>query len=160
MTESARKTASLMEELPNADDAEIAEKLMTCGIAEAEAHELILFVPLAFGRYAFRNSGATFSSHFALVAYGRVIAKLPLSEEPAFNSAWKAATEFFNNPEGHNYLAIAGRSAEIRAINEALHKGSEVKNLLLSDPLVSLPLRTLRSKPSLWRTIRWLLGAD
>ncbi|HEV7226148.1 MAG TPA: hypothetical protein VGN42_25800, partial [Pirellulales bacterium] len=130
MISSAATTASLMEQLPDADNEILIARLMESGIAESEAHELIAFVPLAFGRYAFRNSGVAFSSYFALVRDGRHIARLPLSGESIFNSAWETAKEFFENPQGHNYLAIAGRSAEVRGINEAFKKGSKAENLL------------------------------
>jgi hypothetical protein len=60
MISSAATTASLMEQLPDADNEILIARLMESGIAESEAHELIAFVPLAFGRYAFRNSGVGF----------------------------------------------------------------------------------------------------
>lgn len=147
MATNAAKTAALMEQMPEADDDALEARLTESGITKSEAHELIVFVPLAFGRYAFRNSGATFSSYFSLVRDGRIVARLPLSREPAFNSGWEAAEEFYANPGGRHYLAIAGRSGEIRGINKALKQGSKIENLLFGDPLVMLPLR----KASIWQ---------
>jgi hypothetical protein len=149
-----------MEALPDATDDEIAAALMSDGIVESEAHELLCFVPIAFGRYAFRDSGVTFSACFALHRNGRVISRLPFSAEPVYNSAWAVAKELFDNSNGHNFLAIAGRSAEIIGINGLFNKGSKAENIVLSDPMVSLPLRSVPRKGSIWGRIRWLLGAE
>jgi hypothetical protein len=160
MTESVKKTAMLMEELPDADEGEIIARLMATSIAESVAHELVTFVPMAFGRFAFRDSGVTFSRLFALHRNGRIVARQPLSGEPVYNSAWAVAREFFENSDGHTYLAIAGRSAEVRAINGLFEKGSRAENIVLSDPLVSLPLRETCQRASIWRTVKWLFGVE
>lgn len=157
MTASVREAARIIERMPNAEDAAIVARLIESGLNELDAHDCIAFIPLAFARYMLRNSPVKFSPCFLLQENPRRGERLLLSNEPGYMASYTLAEEVFNDPQGRDFMAIAGRSAELQGINSLLQRGSRMEDIALTDVLLSLPLRKTREPMSIWYTIKSLI---
>jgi hypothetical protein len=136
---------------PDVDEDEILERMISGGIDRQMAVQLVVLLPLAYGREVLSDTGVLFSDFYVYLnepGRGRLSA-LPL---------WAEAVEFTKqDPEAA--FPIASRSREIRAANEGLNDGQTL------DTLVWGPVAFLRRfepipgveatarKPSWWRQI-------
>lgn len=124
---------------PDGDDETIADALTQSGLEQYRVFELLIWVPMAFGRAVLEGLDFKLPDMFQLMsADGRKFTRLPLADEPVYVEAHRIALA------GHglarpDFLAIAGRSAEFKAVNDALLKGSELKNLVPSEPVIDFP---------------------
>jgi hypothetical protein len=123
---------------PQADDEAVVNALKEAGIGEYRAFELVLWVPMAFGRAVLERPDFKLPSTFQLMASdGQKFLRRRFSDEPVYVEAHRIATALAE--PGFSFLVIGGRSAEFQAVNEALLKGSELKNLVPAEPVVSFP---------------------
>lgn len=109
---------------PDWDDGRIEQDLCQRGIEPGLAQELVSFAPMAFGREFVQQLGVKCSDlyHMFNLADGSE-RELPLANEIAF--AWaKAMIGLYRTTERNEIFGlIAGRSAELNAVNNALHGG-------------------------------------
>ena len=136
---------------PDLDEDEILERMISGGIDGQIASQLVVLLPLAYGREVLSDTGVLFSDFYVYLnepGRGRLSA-LPL---------WAEAVEFAKqDPEAA--FSIASRSPEIRAANEALKDGQTLDTLVWGPVAFrwrfeQIPgLEGSVKKPSWWRQI-------
>lgn len=126
---------------PDVDDAAIVNALKEAGIGEYRAFELVLWVPMAFGRAVLEGPDLRLPPTFQLMrSDGQKLTRRRFADEPVYVEAQRIATTLAAGEFPRNdFLAIAGRSAEFKAVNDALLKGAALKNLVPAEPVVSFP---------------------
>jgi len=129
-------------EHPDSADEKIEDALLQQGVQRGLAQELILFVPLAFGRAVVEELGVKCCDLFQLHNLDSGTEhELPLANELAYVWA-KAMIGLYRTPERNNIFGlIARRSAEVDAINNALNSGVPAESLsesAIGPPIVYL----------------------
>ncbi len=126
---------------PDADDEAIADSLTRSGLEQFRAFELLIWVPMAFGRAVLEGPDFRLPGTFrSMSPEGQKMTRRRLADEPVYVEARRIATEVGREKFSKNtFLAIAGRSAEFKAVNDALLHGSELKNLQPAEPVISFP---------------------
>jgi hypothetical protein len=129
------------------------------GVPASLAAEVVAFVPIAFGRALLDGMAVEFSPEYATpgTAAGRTAG--PLADHPVYAAAAARAAEMLARQEGRGaFVDTAVWSAELAAVNEALHAGSDPANLVAGPPLVTLPTEDAPADPparrSWWRPRR------
>src|SRR5437764_1101089 len=118
---------------------EIFQRLLDGGIDRRVAVQLVILLPHAYGRAELDGCGVLFSNEYICLDEGaEPCRKGWLDDLPLWREAIAfARQEVSNGVSGEALLAVAGRSAEINAINKAFHNGKKVQNLVCG-PMVSL----------------------
>ncbi|MBB2913123.1 hypothetical protein FHS43_004421 [Streptosporangium becharense] len=106
-------------------DEEVWERLTGAGVEPWLAERLLLFLPMAYTRRLLPDV----SYPDGLVTPG---GRVSLSAEPVFVAASGRA----QRADRGEVERIAVRSSEFRAINHALHTGSELSDLMLGEPML------------------------
>jgi hypothetical protein len=127
---------------PGWDDDRVERVLRGRGVDSVLAQELVSFAPLAFGREIVQELGVRCSDLYRLhnLADG-LETELPLVGEMAY--AWaRAMVGLYRTAERNEvFKRVAGRSAELNAVNNALHGGvtaEELRESTLGPTLVYL----------------------
>jgi len=142
-----------MQKYPDTDEKELIPSLVKCGEVESLALELIVFVPLGFGRALMKRIGARLKETYSVYTDSRHSKSYPLHDSPIYCEAYRMAEDIYEGRiRGINFLAIAGRSPEVRGLNEALNKGSDPKNLVFGEPFMYRPQL---KKPLWWDFWDW-----
>jgi hypothetical protein len=111
--------------------------LITSRIPSADHERIIEFLPLAFARDLMATMGVSFSDEYIrLDAEGQERLRANLADEPWFVESQKLAPEVMAQMGSDAFMAIAGRSAELDAVNQALHAGSQPADLILGPPVM------------------------
>lgn len=136
----SRAVARMIERAGDPDD-QIQPVLAADGADPREVQALLAYVPLAFGRAALRELPVQFADT-AIVREGRDDEGVEtlLSGEPIFaQAAWLAdrALEGATLTQDE-FLAVAMRSAEVHAVNNAMMGGADARDLVVSPPVVTL----------------------
>ncbi len=136
----SRAVARMIERAGEPDD-EIRPVLAADGADPREVQALLAFVPLAFGRAALRELPVRFASTAVVRdSHEAEGVETLLSEEPVFaQAAWLAdqALEGATLTQDE-FLAVAMRSAEVHAVNDAMMGGADAGDLVVSPPIVTL----------------------
>jgi hypothetical protein len=111
-------------------DEEVLDRLRRLGVAPWLAMRLLVFLPLAFGRVLAPQ--ASYADTYTDTDGAGGGQQRPLAEEPVF----AAAVERARYGSRVELERIGYRSAEIDAINQALHNGSQLADLVLSPVVV------------------------
>jgi hypothetical protein len=109
---------------PQWDDGQIEQEMVRRGVAAALAEECVTFTPMAWGRDVVEQLGIECSPLFRLRStIDGTERDLPLTDEFAY--AWaRAMIGLYRTPERNEvFKLVAGRSAELDAVNNALHGG-------------------------------------
>jgi hypothetical protein len=109
---------------PDWDDARIEKKLRAQVIDPGLAEDLVAFAPLAFGRDVIQQLGVKYSDQYKLHSLtDGTTREMSLGNELAY--AWaRAMIEVYRTPERNElFKFVCNRSAELAAINSALHAG-------------------------------------
>lgn len=112
----------------------IIDYLAQHDIDPSVCEELIRFLPIVFGRHMLSDTSITFSDEYIrFQADGTITSKGKLSDI----GLYVAACDFISthHVERDVYLAVALRSPEVDAANNALHGGAKFNNLV-SGPVV------------------------
>jgi len=131
--------------LKEASDAEICAELRSRGEDPVEVEKSVALVPLAFGRVILEPMRVRVCD-YALVPNpdSKGSAEIVLLDEPIFAAALAYARDA--RAKGlmtrDEYLAVAGRSAELDGVNQALNAGSKPEDLVLGPPLLFLSPET------------------
>jgi len=83
-----------------------------------------------------RSSGIQFSETYFLRSELRVEEEKYFSDESFFQEAVAVAKSKSGLSSGDFFLAVAGKSAEFRAVNNALNAGSCLEHLVLTPPVI------------------------
>jgi hypothetical protein len=132
-------TSSLdvFQDSPEASDSLLVEKLMSRNIPLEDAWKVVHFTPLAFSRILMLSTGVTFSDKYIIKdREGKSFTKL-FSDEPFFEESLKIAVLQSHYCEDY-LINIVSRSPELQAINQALHAGSNIEDLVVGSPILSL----------------------
>ncbi len=113
-----------MQKHPDTDEKELIPSLVKSGEDESVALELIVFVPLAFGRALMKRTGARLKETYCIYTDSRHSKSYRLLDSPVYCEAYRMAEDYYEGKIRGNFLAIAGRSAEVRGLNQALDKGT------------------------------------
>jgi len=132
-------TIQTLREQPSSHESEISEMLLRSDIDRREAEMLVALVPVAYGRLFFQGAGVSFTDRFVLVnSQTHEEQRGRLSAEPVFKIATLVAQDEMasRRVDRDAVLHVAGRSPEFDAINQALHAGSRLENLVCGDLMV------------------------
>lgn len=139
------------------DDEQVHRALVGAGIDRKLAARLVELVPMAYCRVLLAGTGARFPETFQRYRDdGTTTPATPLASEPVWVAALDFATqEFERGLSRDDKLKVAGRSAEFRAANELLHKGSKLENLGFTPPVFMWPEEGPGSDPPVPRKPWW-----
>ena len=106
---------------------------------------MTVFMPIAFARAQLVGMGVRCPPAYRRPVAGGQLALRRFATQPVFT----AATEFASGGgvDQVAFLAVAARSPEFKAVNEALHAGSRPENLQLAEPIVMWPAEEMRVEP-------------
>jgi hypothetical protein len=125
---------AIFRELPNSSDEEVFRKLVGTGVERQYAARLVEFLPMAYCRLLLGKAGIHFSEMFQrMTSSGDLTAEQPLSSEPVWEEVVSfAQAEARRGAFKEDVLAVAGRSAELDAVNQLLKQGSKPEGLILT----------------------------
>ena len=124
--------------MPAADDDAIEKILLQNGLTENQAAKLIQFVPIAFTRFLYRNSGVQFWPNYVLVNDKmQPLGQHPIAEVTAYSEAWKFCEAAAGEGKGDDYFhPLAARSGGYHAIVQLIAKGSNLSGIVTSPPMM------------------------
>lgn len=113
---------------------EIYEAMAKAGAPDDVADRAYKLMQIAWGRAFLDGLGLRFpSDYFCLNAAGQIVESGQLEEEPFFTAARHLVTE---HRQSEGFAHFAKMSADVNAINAALHAGSKPENLALAPPAI------------------------
>lgn len=128
---------------PDVDDETVYQHLITRGASRSMAARIVEFVPLAYGRVLMAGSGVTLSESYQRgeAEEGKELPTRELAKEPVWNAAMSFASseKSRGKVEAKDWLCIAARSCEFEAVNQMLHAGSKISDLMLMPPVFPWP---------------------
>lgn len=140
---------------------EIYDALAKAGLPDDAADRAYKFTQIAWGRVFLGRLGLKFPpDYFCLNASGDIVEAGRLEEEPYF----VAATALAIGPQPpKGFARFAAMSADVNAVNNALHAGSKPENLALAPPALFLedptPEGIQRARQEIGRRLSALRGA-
>lgn len=116
------------------EELDLLKILVDNGIPIDISRRLIEFMPTAYGRVFLGNSDVNFTEYYERIdvesGKAKVIEKRKLTDNPIYVEAFKFAQEEVNyDYDKDDFWAIAGRSAEMQAINNLLNQGSNLEDI-------------------------------
>jgi hypothetical protein len=124
------------------DDDEVYKRLVADGVDRNIAGRLVEFLPLAYGRIFFTDSGAKFSESYLRVdKHGHLLPdEQPLASVPIWNEIIAfAQSEIDNGTDKVDLFFVAFNSSEFQAIVDCLKKGEKPSDLVFSPPMFLHP---------------------
>lgn len=120
---------------PDADADEILQLITDSGLEQPLAIQLLLFVPLAYGRVMLSDKDILFPSTYLCLGKPakRRLDALPL---------WAEALEYAKQ-DREPFFPIAGRSSEVRAVNDAMRDGEKLEDLIFTPPGFLWPIESV-----------------
>jgi hypothetical protein len=110
--------------------------LISAGVPASLTGKLLEFMPLAFGRVFLDGLGIKFEDYY--VRYDAQINRKKekkLADEPVYTeSFWAASQIIARQAAGEAFNAVAFRSSEFLAVNNALNAGSKPEDLITAPP--------------------------
>ncbi|MBL8605865.1 MAG: hypothetical protein JNL38_01035 [Myxococcales bacterium] len=126
-----RLAAVLMND-PELSASDIYDALARAGVPDDVADRAYKFTQIAWGRVFLGHLGLRFPpDYFCLNARGDIVESGQLDEEPYFVAATGLAAE---HRRSRGFARFAAMSADVNAINDALHAGSKPENLSIAPP--------------------------
>jgi len=117
------------------ENEELCEYLISKGLPEFEASELILFLPTAFCRKLLPELDWP-TDYFDYYSENKKI-RNKYQDNPRYVVINQETEAYFNGDSlNHVVLNIAGRSAEFNAINQLLQSGGKLENVGLTETLI------------------------
>ena len=119
---------------PQFDDADFVEGLVESGVDPDTANRLIVFVPLAFGRYVVEELGVrTDPTYERWLDDGTKRGPFALMDRVEFRVAMEHRDHLMSLSGAKN---LAVRSAEVNVVNQMLHDGADPTGCVLTAVLV------------------------
>lgn len=118
---------------PDADDAALVALLRAAGLPHAD--RAVTMLPLAFGRRILDGLVDLPATCVEVDAGGRPRRSGPLADDPIYAAADQIARAEGSRDDAER---IGLRSAEVRAVNQALHAGAKPEDLVLSPPTLQI----------------------
>ena len=138
MNEAITSAVAIFRNSPQLDDESVFRALLKLGIERSLAARIVEFLPMAYCRVLFLNSGVQFSKSFTRAASPLKVQSLSWEPVWVFFLAY-AEFEIRGGVARNELLMVAGRGAEFHAINQLLDKGSELKNVVLAPMSLQWP---------------------
>jgi hypothetical protein len=112
------------------DDGQVEQELVRRGVVARLAEECVSFGPMAWGRAVVEQLGVSCSPDFRLHSMiDGTERNLSLEYEMVYTWA-RAMIGMYRTPERNEvFKLVAGRSAELDAVNNALHRGASKADL-------------------------------
>jgi hypothetical protein len=111
-------------------EGEVFSELVEAGVPEALADRAFKFTQIVAGRALLAGIGVRFSEgYFCFDRDGEVVESGRLADEPCFAAASRLAERYGRTP---GFLHLAMTSADLNAVNQALHAGSQPAELTTS----------------------------
>jgi len=132
------RAIGLIVEHPQADDEQLEKLLIATGLSVIDARRVLLLAPIAFGDVLLRGLGIV-DTTVPILDDGVRRTSINLETSPIYRAACAVAANVRSQGtmSSAEFFALAGRDARVKAVNSALHAGSEPQNLKLS-PMVIL----------------------
>jgi hypothetical protein len=119
---------------------EVYSAMADAGVADAVADRAYKFTQLAWGRALLAGLGVRFSPEYVCFnASGEVVESGRLTDERCFAAASRLAERYASTP-GFKRLALM--SADVNAVNNALHRGSKPEDLVTAPAFLFLEAPT------------------
>lgn len=119
--------------------------LVRYGLTNPQALAVIRFVPLAFGREVMNGMGVQFPETYVRVV-GEHREERALADEPFFREAVALAPQLPRDA----VTTIALQSAELQALNAALHGGANPQDLVAGPPVIEFEPNEREATPRAW----------
>ena len=128
----------LFREFPNLSDDQVLARLFEQGMNEDLAKRLLTFIPMVYVRILLGNTPVRFPDSYEIEIQGESRRELHrFSDEPSWPIIYAfARAEIARGLSSKELLDIAGRSAELDAINQALNAGCQLENAQLGNAVV------------------------
>jgi len=135
--ENIRKAIAILTQMSGREtNAEVLEEFHKNGIQEPEASTIHLFLPVAGCRRLLPNMAWADDYQIQYRSDAKTVSK-KWSKTPAYCAVLQEVDRFFaTRPGNEKVLKIASRSAEFRAINDLLLRGSKLEDLKLTPQVV------------------------
>jgi len=125
---------------PDLSDEQIYQALSKEGMERRLAARLVEFLPSAYCRAMLEHTGARFTDTFQRrLKDGKLLSEMPLTSEPVWLAALGFARQDIQQRTLDDKLRLAGRSAEFRAANELLHRGSKLEDVAFTPLVLTWP---------------------
>ncbi|MCX6316899.1 MAG: hypothetical protein NTW29_06395 [Bacteroidetes bacterium] len=123
-------------EWAKSSDEKLIELLQSRGMSQMEADELRLFMPVAFCRTLFKM--VKWSDTYQVMNEDNTLTEKRFSETESYQIILEETIRYFQEPSEEQVLAIAGRSAELKVINDLLLKNPvlKIEDIILSKLVV------------------------
>lgn len=120
---------------PHAEQDAILLALTTCGFSPWEAWRLNQFVPIAFYRVVMRPHGIEFEpTYLSIPRDAKQWERRLLADEPVYVAAIRVADRLRSaGATTEALLPVFGRSAEFAGINQLLNRGSQLRDIRLTE---------------------------
>jgi hypothetical protein len=138
------------------EDADVLDSLVAEGCSRALAEKLLVFLPHACGRALLADTGVALSDNFRCMRPDGTVGP---PQRLASDSDWVAIQRYVTDrtlSDKESVAIIGMRSSEFDAVNQALHNGSQLKDLVTADPIFiftdasGLPDAIQETKPKPW----------
>jgi hypothetical protein len=165
MIDPVQFTVEAIRSNPHAPEDEILQKLRDSGIGANAAIQLATLVPIAYGRIGLRTTGAKFPPNYIWVdVAGDPRREGNLTELPWWNEAIACAKREQAGPGSvDEFLAVAGRSPEVRIANNAMRDGRNIDRLVFSPVILmweEFPLSSRSESPGRGSRPWWKFWQD
>lgn len=121
-------------------------------LTHAEAGAVLEFVPLAFGRVLLDGMGIAFSDEYVRIdENGTECLRRKLGDEPMFREALALAPEVIATSGQDAFTAVAIRSSEVQAVNNALNAGADPSGFVISAPVMVWVEEKAEKKKTWWK---------
>ncbi len=135
---------------------EVYTALADAGVPTSLADRAYKFTQVAWGRVFLASLGVRFSPDYVcLNALGEVVESGHLANEPCFSAASQLAPRYAGTP-GFRRLALL--SADVNAVNNALHRGSKPEDLVTAPAFLFLETPTAGGMENARRVIAQYLA--
>lgn len=136
--ESIKTAAPIFAEHKDSDWEVLEQALVNAGISPPLTTRLIEFMPLAFARALLEGMGIAFEEYY--VRHDPQTNRnqhTKLADETVYRESFEAASSIMAQKlAGDAFMAVALRSSELAAVNDALNNGSKPEDLVMSPPVM------------------------
>jgi hypothetical protein len=149
MNEIVSKAVSTLRNSTDLEDDAIVELLVSSGVELYFAERLVTFLPMVYASHMLIGGGAALQSYYEKILSNGNVEKVELSSEPV----WRESTEFYHSEisrgaSSEDVLALAARSAEFDAANQALNGGNKLDEVEFGPCCIEWSVDSPQSSPS------------
>ncbi|MBN2712102.1 MAG: hypothetical protein JXR97_06650 [Planctomycetes bacterium] len=122
---------------PDAEDETVYRHLLSQGVSASLADRAMVFTDMCFSNILFQEYD--FPTTYSIYTDTPPYPNKSLIEEPVFSVGRRYAWRLSCNPDFKDaFMAMASRCSITKAVNQALHQGSNLKDIYFAPPVVFL----------------------